>query len=116
MNASSSELCKTSKRAEQLQAFRHLSANVVRGRPNEVSHKDLPTTQIYAKVRQEPLRKVVGKLTGLVPIPEFAAASHNASHTTGRTRATARTSWKRWDLGDEATGMAERVWALDDSR
>ena len=39
-------------------------------------HKDLATRQIYAKVRQEHLRTFVGKLTGLVPTPEFAAASH----------------------------------------
>ena len=32
-----------------------------------LGHKDLATTQIYAKVQQEHLRSVVGKLTGLVP-------------------------------------------------
>src|SRR5881628_1290577 len=33
-----------------------------------LGHKDLATTQIYAKVQQEHLRTVVGKLTGLVPV------------------------------------------------
>ena len=32
-----------------------------------LGHKDLATTQIYAKVQQEHLRTVIGKLTGLVP-------------------------------------------------
>ena len=33
-----------------------------------MGHKDLATTQIYAKVQQEHLRSVIGKLTPLVPI------------------------------------------------
>ena len=40
-----------------------------------LGHKDLATTQIYAKVQQEHLRAVIGKLTGLVPPPETDAAS-----------------------------------------
>ena len=32
-----------------------------------LGHKDLATTQIYAKVQQEHLRSVIGKLSGLVP-------------------------------------------------
>jgi integrase len=32
-----------------------------------LGHKDLATTQIYAKVQQQHLRSVVGKLTGLLP-------------------------------------------------
>ena len=32
-----------------------------------LGHKDLATTQIYAKVQQEHLRSVVGKLSGLIP-------------------------------------------------
>src|SRR5437868_7786625 len=40
-----------------------------------LGHKDLATTQIYAKVQQEHLRTVVGKLTGLVPAPEIERAS-----------------------------------------
>ena len=37
-------------------------------------HKDLATTQIYAKVQQEHLRSVVGKLTGLVPVSRSDAS------------------------------------------
>lgn len=40
-----------------------------------LGHKDLAPTQIYAKVQQEHLRTVVGKLTGLVPAPEIDRAS-----------------------------------------
>lgn len=40
-----------------------------------LGHKDLATTQIYAKVQREHLRTVVGKLTGLVPAPEINGAS-----------------------------------------
>jgi hypothetical protein len=32
-----------------------------------LGHKDLATTQIYAKVQQEHVRSVIGKLTGLLP-------------------------------------------------
>jgi hypothetical protein len=32
-----------------------------------MGHKDLATTQIYAKVEQQHLRAVVGKLTALIP-------------------------------------------------
>jgi DNA-binding transcriptional MerR regulator len=41
-----------------------------------LGHKDLATTQIYAKVQQEHLRSVIGKLTGLLPAaPKSAEAS-----------------------------------------
>lgn len=40
-----------------------------------LGHKDLATTQIYAKVQQEHLRTIVGKLSGLVPAPEINRAS-----------------------------------------
>jgi integrase len=40
-----------------------------------LGHKDLATTQTYAKVQQEHLRSVVGKLTGLLP----AAAEKSAA-------------------------------------
>jgi hypothetical protein len=39
-------------------------------------NKDLSTTQIYAKVRQEHLRTVVGEAYWPCSTPEFAAASH----------------------------------------
>ena len=35
-----------------------------------LGHKDLATTQICAKVQQEHLRTVIGKLTGLLPAAE----------------------------------------------
>jgi site-specific recombinase XerD len=35
-----------------------------------LGHKDLATTQIYAKVQQEHLRAAVSKLTPLVPAPD----------------------------------------------
>ena len=46
-----------------------------------LGHKDRATTQIYAKVQQEHLRTVIGKLTSLVPAaPKSSDASlSNAS-------------------------------------
>ena len=40
-----------------------------------LGHKDLATTQIYAKVQQEHLRSVVGKLAGLLPAADSSDAS-----------------------------------------
>lgn len=40
-----------------------------------LGHKDLATTQIYAKVQQEHLRKVISKLTPLVSVPESTRPS-----------------------------------------
>jgi hypothetical protein len=40
-----------------------------------LGHKDLATTQIYAKVQHEHLPSVIGKLTGLLPAAEESDAS-----------------------------------------
>src|SRR5204863_4403709 len=40
-----------------------------------LGHKDLATTQIYAKVQQEHLRSVIGKLSGLLPAPDSSDAT-----------------------------------------
>jgi len=43
-----------------------------------LGHKDLATTQIYAKVQQQHLRNVVGRLSGVIPIdlPHGSATRH----------------------------------------
>ncbi len=41
-----------------------------------LGHKDLSTTQTYARVQQEHRRSAVGNLTNLVPAPISAAAPH----------------------------------------
>jgi hypothetical protein len=38
------------------------------GRREPLEHKDLETTQIYAKVQQEHLRKVMNRLGGMIPL------------------------------------------------
>jgi hypothetical protein len=46
-----------------------------------MGHKDLATTQIYAKVEQQHLRSVINKLTPLVPVevsPESVTRRTNA--------------------------------------
>ena len=74
-----------------------------------LGHKDLATTQIYAKVQQEHLRTVVGKLTGLVPTPEFDAALHKRVTHDHRDASDSQKLLEPADLDDETTGMAERV-------
>lgn len=44
-----------------------------------LGHKDLATTQIYAKVQQEHLRTVIGKLTGWFRLQNRAMRHSNAS-------------------------------------
>ena len=60
-----------------------------------LGHKDLATTQIYAKVQQEHLRTVVGKLTGLVWGPERPMRDSNASHTPIWMQRLAITCWRQ---------------------
>ena len=74
-----------------------------------LGHKDVATTQIYAKVQQEHLRTVIGKLTGLVPA---AAKSSDASlKRVTQVDPISNEDQKfltEGDLQDEGNGMAER--------
>ena len=75
-----------------------------------LGHKDLATTQIYAKVQQEHLRTVIGKLTGLVP----AAAKSSDASLKRVTQADPMSNddqklLTEGNLDDEGNGMAERV-------
>ncbi len=73
-----------------------------------LGHKDLATTQIYAKVQQEHLCPVVGKLTGLVP----------SSRTDASLKCVTRGDQQKGEnqkllvggeLGERKKGVAERV-------
>ncbi len=74
-----------------------------------LGHKDLATTQIYAKVQQEHLRTVVGKLSGLVPAPEIDRASPKRVTQDDRDVGDRQKLLTASDLDDDATGVAERV-------
>ena len=74
-----------------------------------LGHKDLATTQIYAKVQQEHLRSVIGKLTGLVP----AATKSSDASLKRVTQAEpipneGQKLLTEGDLEGEGNGMAER--------
>jgi site-specific recombinase XerD len=73
-----------------------------------LGHKDLATTQIYAKVQQEHLRTVVGKLTGLVPVPEIADASLKRVTHADLDAETRRNLLEVVNLDDDGPGVAER--------
>ena len=74
-----------------------------------LGHKDLATTQIYAKVQQKHLRTVVGKLTGLVPLAENDDLSHKPVTQVEIERADAPKLLTRGNLADHPEGVAERV-------
>ena len=74
-----------------------------------LGHKDLATTQIYAKVQQEHLRTVIGKLTGLVPRAENDDLSHKPVTQVEIERADAPKLLTRGNLADHPEGVAERV-------
>ena len=74
-----------------------------------LGHKDLATTQIYAKVQQEHLRTVIGKLTGLLPAAKSSDASLKRVTHADRAQVEDRKLLTDGDLEDEGAGMAERV-------
>jgi site-specific recombinase XerD len=74
-----------------------------------LGHKDLATTQIYAKVQQEHLRSVIGKLSGLLPAAESRDASLKRVTHADRTQFDDRKLPMDGDLEVEGNGMAERV-------
>ena len=49
-----------------------------------LGHKDLATTQIYAKVQQEHLRNGFGKLTGLLPLAGIEGCVTQTRHSVDR--------------------------------
>jgi hypothetical protein len=71
--------------------------------------EDLATTQIYAKVQQEHLRTVIGKLTGLLPAAKSSDASlKRVTHADPNSNDDQKLLTE-CDLEDEGNGMAERV-------
>ena len=69
-----------------------------------MGHKDLATTQIYAKVEQQHLRAVVSKLTPLVPVevsPESVTRRTNTQD--GNTKLLMKKG-----IGKDWAGLAER--------
>jgi integrase len=73
-----------------------------------LGHKDLATTQIYAKVQQEHLRTVVGKLTGLLPAAKSTDASLKRVTHGDHPSIDDRKLLTNGDLDDQDNGMAER--------
>lgn len=74
-----------------------------------LGHKDLSTTQIYAKVQQEHLRSVVGKLTGLLPGAEKGDASLKRVTQGDDASDNDQKLLTAGELPDQDGGMAERV-------
>jgi hypothetical protein len=72
-----------------------------------LGHKDLATTQIYAKVQH--LRSVVGKLTGLVPGAEKSDASLKRVTHGDQSPDDDQKLLTTGELQDQDNGMAERV-------
>ena len=75
-----------------------------------LGHKDLATTQIYAKVQQEHLRSVVGKLTGLVPSSRTDVSLKCVTQG-GQQESEDRKLLPSERLKERKKGMAERVSA-----
>jgi integrase len=80
-----------------------------------LGHKDLATTQIYAKVQQEHLRTVIGKLTGLLPAANSDGASLKCVTHKDQPAIDDRKLLTDGDLEDDSDGMAERVGVLEPS-
>jgi integrase len=74
-----------------------------------LGHKDLATTQIYAKVQQEHLSTVIGKLTGLLPAaPKSTDASLKRVTHGDHPSIDDRKLLTNGHLDDQDYGMAER--------
>jgi len=74
-----------------------------------LGHKDLATTQIYARVQQEHLRTAIGKLPGLLPAAKSSDASLKRVTQGDPNSNEDQKLLTEGDLEDEGDGMAERV-------